>query len=63
MRVRISDGNGIVYEEGEAMQSEMDGLLWTYTTTTVAPMMLVPRLDASTQDLPGNISAYRMQLN
>jgi hypothetical protein len=63
VRVVISDGNGTVYEEGEAVQSELDGLMWTYTTTTIVPMTPAPRLDASAQDLPGNVGAKALQMN
>jgi hypothetical protein len=63
VRMAISDGNGTVYEEGEAVQSELDGLVWTYTTTTVVPMTPAPRLDASAQDLPGNVGAKAVQMN
>ena len=65
VRVMIRENNAtaIALEQGEAVQSETDGLLWTYTTTTVVPMTPGTRLDAFAQDLPGNIGGNSMELN
>jgi hypothetical protein len=61
--VVIYDAHGTIYEQGEAVQSETDSLMWMYTTTMLVPMTPAPRLDASAQDLPGNIGAYALMLN
>jgi len=59
----IIHNNGTVLEQGEAVPSESDGLLWTYVTTTnVAPAPCV-LLDANAYDLPGNFSASSVSLN
>jgi hypothetical protein len=63
-RVRVvihQDGN--ILEQGEAVPSETDGLLWTYVTTT--NLMSTPglQLDANTFDLPGNMGAATVSLN
>jgi hypothetical protein len=34
VRVVIHNSNGNILEQGEAVQSQTDGLLWTYVTTT-----------------------------
>ena len=63
-RVRVvihQDGN--ILEQGEALPSETDGLLWTYVTTT--NLMGTPnlQLDANAFDLPGNVGAATVSLN
>lgn len=63
VRVAIRDLNNNILEQGEAVQSTSDAMLWTYTTTTNVPMTPGPRLDVTAQDLPGNIGAYGTQLN
>ena len=62
VRVNIHNGAGSIYEQGEALQSETDGMLWTYITTTNVPTPPA-LLDASAQDLPGNIGASAIQLS
>ena len=59
----IIHNNGTVLEQGEAVPSEYDGLMWSYTTTTdinSAPGVL---LDANAYDLPGNFGALSVSLN
>ena len=55
------DGN--VLEQGEAVPSETDGLMWTYVTTT--NLMGTPnlQLDANAFDLPGNVGASSVSLS
>ena len=62
VRVVIHD-NGTILEEGEAVQSETDGLLWTYTTTSIVPMSPALILDANAYDLAGNFGATSISLN
>ena len=50
--VKISDANGTLIEQGDAVQA--DGLWWDYTTTTATSMNPAPQVVATAQDLPGN---------
>lgn len=50
-------------EEGGAVQSEIDGLLWIYTTKTVIAQAPGTHLDANAYDLPGNFGANALDLN
>lgn len=61
VRLVIREGDCIV-EEGDAVQSEINPLWWTYTTTT--PVNREPGLflDAFAYDLPGNVGAYSVEL-
>lgn len=62
VQVKIHN-NGTVLEEGEAVRSEHDSMLWIYTTTTAitpAPGVL---LDASAYDMPGNFGTTSVSLN
>ena len=61
--IRESNGTATALEQGEAVQSEIDGLMWAYTTTTLVPMTPGTRLDASARDLPGNIGGSPLELN
>lgn len=59
----VIHNNGTILEQGEAVRSESDGLLWTYVTTsqvTAAPGLL---LDANAYDLPGNFGSSSVSLN
>ena len=58
----IFRNSDIIVEEGDAVQSETDGLLWTYTTQTVVPNVSPLFLAATAKDLPGNIGADTKQL-
>jgi hypothetical protein len=51
-----------IFEEGDAVQSDTDGLLWTYTTQTVVPDTAPIFLAVTARDLPGNIGAQTEQL-
>jgi hypothetical protein len=62
VRVVIHNGNGTIHEQGEAVQSEIDNLLWTYTITTFTPMNPAPIVEAKAYDLPGNFGAATVQL-
>jgi len=61
--IRASNSSATALEEGKAVQSETDGLLWTYTTTTLVPMTPGTRLDVTAKDLPGNIGGNALELN
>lgn len=59
----VIHNNGTILEEGEALPSETDGLLWTYVTTTdvaAAPGIL---LDANARDMAGNIGAASVPMD
>ena len=55
--------NGDVLENGEAVPSQTDGLMWIYTTT--ANLMGTPglQLDAHAYDLAGNTGSSSVSLN
>ena len=61
VRLVIRD-SGIVWEEGEAAQSESDSLLWTYTTRTHVTREPGIRLSAFALDLPGNAGELQLEL-
>ena len=59
----VIHNNGTILEEGEAVPSDHDGLLWTYVTrtnVTAAPGIL---LDANAYDLAGNFGASSISMN
>ena len=51
-----------VVEEGDAVPSDVDGLLWIYTTQTAVPDVSPLFLAAVAKDIPGNIGAQTKQL-
>lgn len=51
-----------VLEEGEAVQSETDSLVWTYTTRTYVAREPGLSLAAYAYDLPGNVGEYEVEL-
>ena len=64
VRVVIWDGTDgeNALEEGEAVQSETDGLLWTYTVHSPLHSKTGTRLDVFAMDLPGNVGGYSLEL-
>ena len=50
-------------EEGDAVPSEKDGLLWVYTTQTLVMQNPGTPLDANAYDLPGNFGASALELS
>ena len=62
VRVVIHD-NGTILEEGEAVPSETDGLLWTYVTMTNVAAASGILLDANAYDLAGNFGASSVSMN
>ena len=52
VQVTISDPDGNVLEQGEAALE--DGLWWSYTTQTSAPIESAPQVKASARDFAGN---------
>lgn len=50
-------------EEGDAVPSDTDGLLWTYTSQTLVTQTPRTRLDVSAYDLPGNFGGSALELN
>ena len=61
VHVSIDDGQGVIFEQGNAVQA--DGLWWEYTTTTVVAQSPAPRVTATAQDLPGNNGTLVWQNN
>jgi hypothetical protein len=59
----VIHSNGTVLEQGEAVRSEADGLLWTYITTSDVFTSPAPLLDANAFDMAGNLGAMSYQLN
>ena len=59
--VVISDENGGVLEQGQAVQA--DGLWWAYTSTMAVSAGASPRIVATAQDLPGNRAEMAWQNN
>ena len=49
-------------EEGEAEQSELDGLIWRYSLKTPVERKPGITLDAYAYDLPGNVAKYSIEL-
>jgi hypothetical protein len=64
VRVQIFDDRDSenAFEEGEAVQSEMDALLWTYTVRNPLRRRAGTRLDVFAMDLPGNIGGYSLEI-
>ena len=54
--------DGLILEDGEAVQSETDQLLWTYTTTTRVTKKRGLRLYAFAFDLPGNVGGSCLEI-
>ena len=52
VHVAITDAQGTVLEEGEAVRAEK--FWWTYTTTSQVPQLPNRRIVAVARDLPGN---------
>jgi hypothetical protein len=52
--VTIRDESLTLLEEGEAVQSPTDGLIWTYTTQTAISFASAPQITATAEDLPGH---------
>ena len=61
--IRANNTSPTALEEGDAVQSEGDGLLWTYTTRTLMPITPGTCLDAFAYDLPGNIGGNSIELS
>jgi len=59
--VTIKDGSNSLLEEGNAIQSLTDGLMWTYTTTTLLPAESSPVVTVTAEDLPGHQSTLTWQ--
>lgn len=54
VQVVIRGDNDVLYEEGQAVPSGTDRLLWVYTTTAQVPSESSYRVIATVKDLPGN---------
>ncbi len=57
----IRKGEQII-EEGDAEQSELDGLIWRYALQTAVERKPGLHLDAYAYDLPGNMGKYSIEL-
>jgi hypothetical protein len=51
-----------ILEEGDAEQSELDGLIWRYRIQTAGERRPGLTLDAYAYDLPGNVGKYSIEL-
>jgi len=54
--------NGNIFEDGEAVRSETDDVLWTYTTTRRITKKRGLYLFAFAIDLPGNVGGSRLEI-
>lgn len=54
VQVTLRNEDGSIYEQGEAVRSEVDGLLWLYTTTTNLQNTYPLIIEAVACDMPGN---------
>jgi hypothetical protein len=61
VRLVVREGDCIL-EEGEAVQSEENDLLWNYTTRSVIARKHGLTVDAFAYDLPGNVGKYYLAL-
>ena len=61
--IRANSSTNTPLEEGDAVQSETDGLLWIYTTQTLVTQTPGTHLDAYAYDLPGNFGGNALELN
>lgn len=61
--IRESNNTATALEEGEAVRSETNGLMWVYTTKTVVPMTPGTRIDAFARDLPDNVGGHSLELS
>ena len=59
----VIHNNGTIFEQGEAVPANGDGLTWIYTTTTNVPTSPAPVLDANAYDLARNFGSSSIQLN
>lgn len=59
--VTIRDESLALLEEGEAVQSPTDRLLWTYTTQTSISLASSPQVAATAEDLPGHTNTLTWQ--
>ncbi len=57
----IREGETIL-EQGDAQQSELDGLIWRYALQTAVERKPGIFLDAYAYDLPGNVAKYSIEL-
>ena len=62
LMIRENKKNGLVLEDGEAVQSETDQLLWTYTTTTRVTKKRGLRVYAFAFDLAGNVGGSCLEI-
>lgn len=61
VRVRIEGSNGMLLEEGMAVQSE-DGLHWIFTTGMVNSSLAGSRILATAMDIPGHTASKQIVL-
>jgi hypothetical protein len=61
--IRENNASETALEAGEAVQSETDRFLWTYTTTALVPQTPGTRLDVFAYDLPGNMGGDFLELD
>jgi len=54
----IRDADGNVLEAGEAVRSKAGSAWWNYTTQSLIKMTPFPTVEATAQDLPGNMDSF-----
>lgn len=57
------DSSGAILEAGEALQSDEDGLSWTYITRNDVPQTPGISVYVFARDLPGNVGTNRLKLS
>jgi hypothetical protein len=62
LMIRENKKDGLSLEDGVAVQSETDDLLWTYTTTRQVTKKRGLRLYAFAFDLPGNVGGSCLEI-
>ena len=61
--IRANNSTPTALEEGDAVRSTTDGLLWIYTTKTAIALDPGTRLDVTAYDMPGNSGASPLELS
>ena len=63
VHILIEDADGNTFEQGEAVQSDTDGLWWVYTSQAQVPLSPAPRVVVTAYDLPHNSDEQSWQYN
>ena len=63
VQVTIENADGTIYEQGQAIPSETEGLWWVYTTMSQVTISADVSVTATAKDLPGNSQGMVWQTN